>query len=191
MIPTFKVVLVGDGGCGKTTLLKRHLSGQFEAKYIPTLGVEVHPLRFNTNYGQMIINVWDCAGQEKFRGLGDGYYVGAQGCIVAFDLTSKVTMKNTGKWIQDMYRMNTETPFVICGMKSDIQNHEVSSQEFQQDFVRMEVPCYEVSSKSNYNFDKPFLAILQKMTGHKDLAFVTTPSKDNQKDQGKELRANL
>ena len=73
--PEFKLVLVGDGGVGKTTLVKRHLTGEFEKKYIPTLGVEVHPLKFTTNCGPLAFNVWDTAGQEKFGGLRDGYYI--------------------------------------------------------------------------------------------------------------------
>ena len=50
-IPEFKLVLVGDGGVGKTTFVKRHLTGEFEKKYIATLGVEVHPMPFFTNHG--------------------------------------------------------------------------------------------------------------------------------------------
>ena len=50
-IPEFKLVLVGDGGVGKTTFVKRHLTGEFEKKYIATLGVEVHPMSFFTNHG--------------------------------------------------------------------------------------------------------------------------------------------
>ena len=61
--PTFKLVLVGDGGVGKTTFVKRHLTGEFEKKYVATLGVEVHPLEFHTNRGQLVFNVWDTAGQ--------------------------------------------------------------------------------------------------------------------------------
>jgi hypothetical protein len=57
-MPTFKCVLVGDGGTGKTTFVKRHLTGEFEKKYVATLGVEVHPLVFNTNRGFIRFNVW-------------------------------------------------------------------------------------------------------------------------------------
>ena len=68
-------VLCGDGGTGKTTFVKRHETGEFEKKYVATLGVEVHPLPFYTNYGLIVFNVWDTAGQEKFGGLRDGYYI--------------------------------------------------------------------------------------------------------------------
>ena len=60
---------------GKTTFVKRHLTGEFEKKYVATLGVEVHPVMFQTNRGKIQFNVWDTAGQEKFGGLRDGYYI--------------------------------------------------------------------------------------------------------------------
>lgn len=72
-VPTFKLVLIGDGAVGKTTLVKRHLTGEFERKYVPTLGAEVYPLRFDTDCGPICFNVWDTAGQEKLAGLRDGY----------------------------------------------------------------------------------------------------------------------
>jgi GTPase SAR1 family protein len=85
-MPTFKCVLVGDGGTGKTTFVKRHLTGEFEKKYVATLGVEVHPLVFHTNRGPIRFNVWDTAGQEKFGGLRDGYYIQVNifTCLVLF-----------------------------------------------------------------------------------------------------------
>lgn len=73
-------MLVGDGGTGKTTFVKRHVTGEFEKKYVATLGVEVHPLVFHTNRGPIKFNVWDTAGQEKFGGLRDGYYIKGNYC---------------------------------------------------------------------------------------------------------------
>ena len=72
-MPEFKLVFVGDGGVGKTTFVKRHITGEFERRYIATVGVEVHPMTFYTNHGPIRFNVWDTAGQEKLSGLRDGY----------------------------------------------------------------------------------------------------------------------
>ena len=68
--PEFKLILIGDGGVGKTTFVKRHLTGEFEKKYVATLGVEVHPLLFHTNRGPIKFNVWDTAGQEVSKDSG-------------------------------------------------------------------------------------------------------------------------
>jgi GTP-binding nuclear protein Ran len=58
VVPTFKLVLIGDGGVGKTTFVKRHLTGEFEKKYVATVGAEVHPMDFTTNRGKLVFNVW-------------------------------------------------------------------------------------------------------------------------------------
>ncbi|KAI6109564.1 GTP-binding nuclear protein RAN [Pisolithus sp. B1] len=149
-IPTFKLVLVGDGGTGKTTFVKRHLTGEFEKKYIATLGVEVHPLAFTTNFGTICFNVWDTAGQEKFGGLRDGYYIQGQCGIIMFDVTSRITYKNVPNWHRDLERVCENIPIVLCGNKVDV--------------------------KSNYNFEKPFLWLARKLVGNPTLDFVAAPA---------------
>ena len=62
-------------------------TGEFEKKYIPTLGVEVRPLRFATNFVPIVFNVWDTAGQEKFGGLRDGYYIKVRKSFSALSCT--------------------------------------------------------------------------------------------------------
>lgn len=126
-MPTFKCVLVGDGGTGKTTFVKRHLTGEFEKKYVATLGVEVHPLVFHTNRGPIRFNVWDTAGQEKFGGLRDGYYIQGQCAIIMFDVTSRVTYKNVPNWHRDLVRVCEGIPIVLCGNKVDIKDRKVKA----------------------------------------------------------------
>ncbi|XP_066292666.1 uncharacterized protein [Branchiostoma lanceolatum] len=126
-IATFKLVLVGDGGTGKTTFVKRHVTGEFEKKYVATLGVEVHPIKFNTNRGEIKFNVWDTAGQEKFGGLRDGYYIQGQCAIIMFDVTSRVTYKNVPNWHRDLVRVCENIPIVLCGNKVDIKDRKVKA----------------------------------------------------------------
>ena len=86
-MPEFKLILVGDGGVGKTTFVKRHLTGEFEKKYVATLGVEVHPLVFHTNRGPIKFNVWDTAGQERFKSVTRSYFRGSIGVVICYDIT--------------------------------------------------------------------------------------------------------
>ncbi|KAJ2016326.1 GTP-binding nuclear protein gsp1/Ran [Coemansia sp. RSA 376] len=174
-IPKFKLVLVGDGGTGKTTFVKRHISGEFEKKYIATIGVEVHPLKFNTNKGEIIFNTWDTAGQEKFGGLRDGYYIQGQCAIIMFDVTSRITYKNVPNWHRDLVRVCENVPIVLCGNKVDIKERKVKAKTIT--FHRKKnLQYYDISAKSNYNFEKPFLWLARKLVGDPNLEFVQAPA---------------
>ncbi|KAK2808882.1 GTP-binding nuclear protein gsp1/Ran [Emmonsiellopsis sp. PD_5] len=187
--PVFKLVLVGDGGTGKTTFVKRHLTGEFEKKYIATLGVEVHPLSFHTNLGTIQFDVWDTAGQEKFGGLRDGYYINGQCGIIMFDVTSRITYKNVPSWhrkyppfntvavqklilpIGDLVRVCENVPIVLCGNKVDVKERKVKAKAIT--FHRKKnLQYYDISAKSNYNFEKPFLWLARKLVGNQTLEFV-------------------
>ncbi|KAI8167683.1 GTP-binding nuclear protein GSP1/Ran [Colletotrichum sp. SAR 10_71] len=196
--PTFKLVLVGDGGTGKvscgrsdilpliaraslrllphhTTFVKRHLTGEFEKKYMATLGVEVHPLGFTTNFGQIQFDVWDTAGQEKFGGLRDGYYINGQCGIIMFDVTSRITYKNVPNWHRDLVRVCENIPIVLCGNKVDVKERKVKAKTIT--FHRKKnLQYYDISAKSNYNFEKPFLWLARKLVGNPALEFVAAPA---------------
>jgi GTP-binding nuclear protein Ran len=167
----YKILLVGDGGVGKTTWINRHRTGEFEKKYIATQGVDVTPLTFNTNYGPVTFKVWDCAGQEKFGGIRTGYYTGAQGAIVMFDLTSKVTHTNVSRWIEPIDELAPGIPIVLCGNKCDIP---VIGRIAEQDLPNVDY-C-QISARSNLNFEKPWLNLARRLTKHSDLEFTDMPA---------------
>eukprot|EP00894_Picocystis_sp_ML_P000322 jgi/Pico_ML_1/50839/g1975.t1 len=174
-VPNFKLLLVGDGGTGKTTFVKRHRTGEFEKKYEPTIGVEVRPLDFYTNRGQIRYYCWDTAGQEKFGGLRDGYYIHGNCAIIMFDVTSRLTYKNVPTWHRDLTRVCENIPIVLCGNKVDVKNRQVKAK--QVTFHRKKnLQYYEISAKSNYNFEKPFLYLARKLTGDPNLHFVEQPA---------------
>jgi GTP-binding nuclear protein Ran len=167
----FKLVLIGDGGTGKTTFVKRHLTGEFEKKYEPTIGVEVHPLDFMTSHGKIRFYCWDTAGQEKFGGLRDGYYIHGQCAIIMFDVTSRLTYKSVPTWHRDLVRVCEDIPIVLCGNKVDVKDRQIKPR--QVTFHRKKnLQYHEISAKSNYNFEKPFLYLARKLTGDDKLLFV-------------------
>merc|ERR1719498_2173005 len=171
----FKLLLIGDGGTGKTTFVKRHRSGEFEKKYEPTIGVEVHPLDFQTSYGKIRFYVWDTAGQEKLGGLRDGYYIHGQCAIIMFDVCSRITYQNVPKWYKDLVRVCENIPIVLVGNKVDVKDRKVKAKQIT--FHRKKnLQYYDISAKSNYQFEKPFLWLAKKLVGDNNLNFVEQPA---------------
>ena len=82
---------------------------------------------FYTNYGPIQFNCWDTAGQEKFGGLRDGYYIQGQCAIIMFDVTSRVTYKNVPNWHRDLIRVCENIPIVLCGNKVDVKERKVKA----------------------------------------------------------------
>jgi len=158
----FKLVLVGDGGVGKTTFVKRHKSGEFEKKYVATLGADVHQIPFTTNHGVVKFNVWDTAGQEKFAGLRDGYYIKAKCAIIMFDVTSRISYKNVPNWHRDLTRVVEDIPIVLVGNKTD-KDRAVKTKSIVFHRKR-NIQYFDVSAKSNYNYEKPFLYLARALT---------------------------
>jgi GTP-binding nuclear protein Ran len=125
------------------------------------------------NLGQIQFDVWDTAGQEKFGGLRDGYYINGQCGIIMFDVTSRITYKNVPNWhrrfsshihpcceltmsIGDLVRVCENIPIVLTGNKVDVKERKVKAKTIT--FHRKKnLQYYDISAKSNYNFEKPFL----------------------------------
>jgi GTP-binding nuclear protein Ran len=171
---TFKVVIVGDGGVGKTTLCRRLKEGTFETRYIATMGVDVTPLRFETTtHGPLVFNCWDCAGQEKFGGLRDGYYIRGEAAIVVVDASS--CPGKAESWLRDVRRVCDSIPIVLVLAKSELGAHNTNIA-----LVAAAEQCgaqyCEVSAKRGENLQLPFLLLARALTKAPELSFVPSTS---------------
>lgn len=175
---SFKVSIVGPPCVGKTSFVRRHVTGEFSKLYVPTLGVEVHPITFITSSAthpdlakHITLNLWDTAGQEKYGGLRDGYLVASDIVIAMFNMRDTEEVVN--HWIAEAKKANC--PIILCANKADLKD-KITTKEWttlplMRAMRKEQLPFYQVSARSNYNFEKPFLHAIRIVTGVADVIF--------------------
>jgi GTP-binding nuclear protein Ran len=145
-----KLILVGDGGVGKSNFCKCGMGQPFDKRYIPTLGVEVHPIKHGNN-NQITYNAWDTAGQEKFGGLRDGYYIQGDICIVMCDIRNKASINAVDTWIRDVRRVCENIKIIIVANKIDLVTSEADTAEWnarKAGWNNSRLPTFEISCKT-------------------------------------------
>lgn len=164
-IHRFKVLLVGDVGVGKSTFLQRFQTGQFTST--PTVGVDVVPLEFRCRgrKGQqnIILTLWDVGGAYPEK----AYFQGANAVIAFFDLTRVSTYTHLPRILEE----HSSLPRVICGNKFDVRERTIEPASVIHLSRRYQCSYYDISAKSMYNLEKPFLAILRQLTQDNTLTF--------------------
>ena len=153
-----KVCMIGDGGVGKTSFIHQHRTGKFNMRYDPTMGMEANPLLLHTSKGVIQLKIWDIAGQEKFGSLDERCYSNSNAFIVFFSLCSKISFKNTEFWIAKAKKICPNAQFILVGTKKDIIEQHVVDIKKYKDVI-------PISSKDNYNLEKPLLKILRHNFG--------------------------
>ena len=112
-----KVLLLGDGAVGKTSLVHRFVEGQFKEKYKATIGVDI----FSKNVGGMELQLWDLSGQEHFVSVRSKFYSKSDGALLVFDLTNQRSFDNLDSWIKEATKgVGSEIPMVVLGNKLDL-----------------------------------------------------------------------
>ena len=105
----------------------------------------------------------------------DGYYIQADCAIIMFDVTSRISYKSVPNWHRDLVRVCENIPIVLVGNKVDVKDRKVKAKQIN--FHRKKnLAYYDISAKSNYNFDKPFLYLARKLMRIQDLVFTEAPA---------------
>jgi small GTP-binding protein len=127
-IPLLKVVVVGDGAVGKTTLIRRYCEGKFHASRVATIGVDFYTQQVqiprSTGVGASSVvklSIWDMAGQDQFEIVRTGFYRGSRAAALVYDVTSKASLGNLKRWRDEVLRVLPGQPFLVVGNKVDLE----------------------------------------------------------------------
>jgi len=164
-----KVVLLGDGGVGKSSLMNRFVSGKFDSQSFHTIGVEFLNKDVTVEGQSYTLQIWDTAGQERFKSLRTPFYRGSDLCLLVYAVDDVESFKNLAMWRKEFLyyadvREKDNFPFILLGNKIDV-NERVVSQEEAHHFCKEigGIPYYETSAKDATNVDVAFNAAVKRL----------------------------
>lgn len=164
---TFKILLVGDSGVGKSCLLMRFTADRFEDTTTSTIGVDFKVKQVTVGGKRCKLTIWDTAGQERFRTLTSSYYRGAQGIIFVYDVTRRETFDDLdGVWLRevDMYATVEDAIKMVVANKTDLSVQRAVSTQEGHDFARRHGCLFvETSAKANVAVAQAFEELLHKV----------------------------
>ena len=163
---SYTINFLGEGGVGKTAWIAMMRTEMFNKNYVATVGSEMHPFVVSTNHGDILLNFYDYAGQEKY-----GSGLPTRPCdatILMFDLSSNHSYKQLSFWHQKC----AMEPVFVVGNKSDIAERKVTNPTFH---LEHNLPYLEVSAKTMTTKDL-LTPILRRLTGHDDLVIQDPPA---------------
>ena len=165
----FKITVIGDGGVGKTSLIKRFTKGGFQEDYIKTIGAQFSKYEQDIEGDECELNFWDIAGQADFHFLRPSFYKNSQAAIIVYSLEEnklgKVSFKNIAEWYDDIIHFCGDIPVILFANKVDLIKKENLSLSKMEKFVekRNLLGYYLTSAKTGESVNDAFHAIIREL----------------------------
>lgn len=175
----FKLLIIGDSGVGKSSLLLRFADNTFSGSYITTIGVDFKIRTLEIDGEKVKLQIWDTAGQERFRTITSTYYRGTHGVIVVYDVTNGESFANVKRWHHEIEQNCNMVKRILVGNKNDDPERKVVLTEDAQRFAdQMDIKLFETSAKENINVEEMFNEITKMVLQSK------RESKEKQQQSG-------
>jgi len=173
-----KVILLGDGGVGKSSLMNVYVSGKFSADSFHTIGVEFLIKEIEVDNKKVALQIWDTAGQERYRSLRTPFYRGSDCCLLTFSIDDAASFSNLTMWIREFVYyadigasegcepedMTSRFPFVVIGNKADDGVTRVVNREQAVEWCKNHsIPYYETSARDAVNVNEAFEAVARRV----------------------------
>ena len=162
----YKILLLGDSAVGKSCLLLRYCDESFQDIHLATIGLDFRLKTLNLDNNKKIkAQIWDTAGQDRFRAITKNYYRGANGILLIFDITDRSSFEHIRNWIEQIKEEAPEQIIIyLVGNKIDNQNNRVvTNEEAKKVAEEFKLKYYETSAKNNINVDTTFLDLIKEI----------------------------
>jgi small GTP-binding protein len=166
VLETISLIMIVDNSVGKTTLMKKFITGKYCDSFAPTLGVELYKKEIEINNKQYLIRIWDTCGQERFRSLSKSYFRNSDGIMLLFDLNSTKSFDNLSSWFNSIKDCGCEDiPMIIVGTKCDLDSseREVDEEKGNKFAQSLGYKFSETSAKLNININEAFDTLLDEV----------------------------
>ncbi|CAD6196358.1 unnamed protein product [Caenorhabditis auriculariae] len=156
----FKLLIIGDSGVGKSSLLLRFADNVFSDNYITTIGVDFKIRTMDIDGQRVKLQIWDTAGQERFRTITSTYYRGTHGVVVVFDVTNGESFGNVKRWLHEIEANCDNVQKVLVGNKCEDESRRVVLESDAKQFAdSMNIKFFETSAKEDRNVEAMFSCI--------------------------------
>ena len=162
----YKVLLLGDSTVGKTCVLLKYTDKIFQETHMMTIGLDYRLKVMQLQSGKEVkLQIWDTAGQDRFRSITKNYYKGSHGIILIYDVTSLKTFENVKSWVSQIHEeISDKVVIYLVGNKIDMDDErKVQTEEGQKLAEELGVPFVETSAKSGVNIDNIFSDITERI----------------------------
>ncbi|OHS94719.1 Ras-related protein Rab-4B [Tritrichomonas foetus] len=155
---TYKIVVVGPSGVGKTALVQRLVEGTFQSETQSTVGVEFKSFIVQLDNQSIKLQIWDTAGQERFKSVSKAYYRNAIGAILVYDISNVVSFDSLSTWLNDLQQLCIPNAFILLvGNKSDMEStRQVGVQQAQDYAQQNHIEFLETSAMNGNNVNEAF-----------------------------------
>lgn len=163
-----KIIILGDSGVGKTSLLHQYVSHKFEARYKATIGADFMTKEVEVDGVKVTLQLWDTAGQERFQSLGSAFFRGADACVLVYDVTQAESFSHVKSWLEEFSIQSGRRDCALVGNKTDQEERRQvqfkaaeawCAQQGQENDTT--VPYFETSAKENVGVEEAFLAVVK------------------------------
>ena len=160
-----KILVIGDSGVGKSSIITKYLDNFFSDMHISTIGIDFRIKKMNIDGKSITLQLWDVAGQEKFRSTTSIYFRRCNGIIILFDVTNRESFDNVKKWISEIDKYDcVYTEKILVGNKCDLEQKRVVSSEDAEKFANnMDMTYVETSAKKSTHINDLFENMLRKI----------------------------